>query len=183
MRTIQTVMATTSLFCMSLNQLCMLILAAETVVTAQADLAILHAAFDSVLITLISFLGLLQAVHVANAALFDIPFHEEAARPSMVQLVRGSLVESLVRGSTPLVILGKGLGPHMSIHSPLRPRTQAIGNSWFQDFQLKGRNPCSGSNPLVILGKGLGSHMSSHNPLGPRIPGNPIKASKKPSNS
>jgi hypothetical protein len=33
MRTIQTVMGTTSLFCMSLNQLRALILAAETVVT------------------------------------------------------------------------------------------------------------------------------------------------------
>jgi hypothetical protein len=59
MRTIQTVMATTSLFCMSLNQLRALILAAETVVTAQADMAVLHAAFDSVSITLVAFLGLL----------------------------------------------------------------------------------------------------------------------------
>jgi hypothetical protein len=79
MRTIQTVMATTSLFCMSLNQLRALILAVETVVTAQANMAILHAAFDSVLITLVAFLGLLRAMHVANAMLFDIPFHEEAA--------------------------------------------------------------------------------------------------------
>jgi hypothetical protein len=44
---LQTVMATTSLFCMSLNQLYALILAAKTVVTAQADLAILDVAFDS----------------------------------------------------------------------------------------------------------------------------------------
>jgi hypothetical protein len=76
---LQTVMATTSLFCMSLNQLRALILAAETVVTAQADPAILDAAFDSVLVTLVAFLGLLQALHVADAVLFDIPFHEEAA--------------------------------------------------------------------------------------------------------
>ena len=40
MRTIQTVMATTSLFYMSLNQLRALILAARTVVIAQADLAV-----------------------------------------------------------------------------------------------------------------------------------------------
>jgi hypothetical protein len=40
MMTIQTVMGTTSLFCMSLNQLRVLILAAETVVTAQADMAV-----------------------------------------------------------------------------------------------------------------------------------------------
>jgi hypothetical protein len=75
---LQTVMATTSLFCMSLNQVRALILAAETVVTAQANLAVLDAAFHSVLVTLIAFLGLLQALHVANAVLFDIPFHEEA---------------------------------------------------------------------------------------------------------
>jgi hypothetical protein len=59
MSTIQTVMATTSLFCMSLNQLRALILAAGTVVTAQADLAVLDAAFDSVSVTLVAFLGLL----------------------------------------------------------------------------------------------------------------------------
>ena len=85
----------------------------------------------------------------------------------MVQLVRGSLVESLVRGSTPLVILGKELGPHMSIHSPLRPRIRGSGYSWFEDFQLEGRNPWSG----VQTPKGLGSHMSSRSPLRPRIPG------------
>jgi len=79
MRTIQTVMATTSLFCMSLNQLRTLILAAGTVVTAQADLAVLDAAFDSVSVTLVAFLGLLRATHVADAVLFDIPFHKEAA--------------------------------------------------------------------------------------------------------
>ena len=36
----------------------------------------------------------------------------------MVQLVRGSLIESLDRGSNPWV------GPHMSRHSPLWPRIQ-----------------------------------------------------------
>ena len=61
MRTLQTVMSTTSLFCMSLYQLRAHILAAETVVTAHADLAVLHAAFDSVSITLVTFLGLLRA--------------------------------------------------------------------------------------------------------------------------
>ena len=60
MSTIQTVMATTSLFCMSLNQLRTLILAAGTVVTTQADLAVLDAAFDSVSVTLVAFLGLLH---------------------------------------------------------------------------------------------------------------------------
>jgi len=79
MRTIQSVMAMTSLFCMSLNQLRAVILAAGTVVTAQADLAILDAAFNSVMVTLITFLGLLQTTHVADTVLFDIPFHEEAA--------------------------------------------------------------------------------------------------------
>jgi hypothetical protein len=44
---------------MSLNQLRALILATKTVVTAQADLTILNAAFDSVSVTLIAFLGLL----------------------------------------------------------------------------------------------------------------------------
>ena len=47
--------------------------------TAQADLAVLDAAFDSVSVTLVAFLGLLRAMHVADAMLFDIPFHEEAA--------------------------------------------------------------------------------------------------------
>jgi hypothetical protein len=79
MGTPQTVMATTSLFCMSFNQLHALILAAETVVTAQANLSVLDVAFDSVLVTLIAFLGLLQALHIPDAVLFDIPFHEEAA--------------------------------------------------------------------------------------------------------
>jgi hypothetical protein len=64
---------------MSLNQLRALILATETVVTAHANLTVLHATFDSVLITLVAFLGLLRAVHVVDAMLFDIPFHEEAA--------------------------------------------------------------------------------------------------------
>jgi len=66
---------------MSLNQLRALILAAGIVVTAQADLAILDAAFDSVLVTLVAFLGLLLATHVADAVLFDISFHfhEETA--------------------------------------------------------------------------------------------------------
>jgi hypothetical protein len=79
MGTLQTVMATKQLFFVSLNQLHALILAAETVVTSQADLAILDLAFDSVSVTLVTFLGLLQALHIANAVLFDIPFHEEAA--------------------------------------------------------------------------------------------------------
>ncbi len=74
----------------------------------------------------------------------------------MVQLVRGSLVESLVRGST-----------HMSSHSTLGPRIRGPWYSWFEDFQLEGRNPWSG----VQTSKGLGSHMSSHSPLRPRIPG------------
>jgi hypothetical protein len=60
-RRIQTVMVTTSLFCKSLNQLRALILAAGTVVTAQqADLAVLDAAFDSVSVILVAFLGLLR---------------------------------------------------------------------------------------------------------------------------
>jgi len=58
---------------MSLNQLRVLILAAG------ANLAILNAAFVSVLVTLVTFLGLLQASHVTNTVLFDIPFHKEAA--------------------------------------------------------------------------------------------------------
>ena len=56
-----------------------LILATKTVVTAHADLDVLNAAFDSVLVTLIAFLGLLQALHLTNMMLFDIPFHKEAA--------------------------------------------------------------------------------------------------------
>ena len=83
MRTIQTVMAKTSLFCMSLNQLRTLILAAGTVVTTQADLAVLDAAFNSVSVTLIAFLGLLRAsTHVDNAVLFDIPSMKRQRRSS-----------------------------------------------------------------------------------------------------
>jgi hypothetical protein len=73
MSTIQTVMATTSLFCMSLKQLHAIILASETVVTAQADLAVLNEAFDSVSVTLVAFLGLLQATHVADAVSLRYP--------------------------------------------------------------------------------------------------------------
>jgi hypothetical protein len=79
MGTLQMLMATTSLFCMALNQLRMLILAIETVVTTHANLGVLNAAFDSVSVTLVALLGLLQAMHLTNAMLFDIPFHEEAA--------------------------------------------------------------------------------------------------------
>jgi hypothetical protein len=63
---------------MSLNQFCALILAAGTVVTAQANMAVLNAAFNSVSVTLVAFLGLLRATHAANNVLFDISFHEEA---------------------------------------------------------------------------------------------------------
>ncbi len=63
----------------ALNQLLALILAAETVVTAQADLAVLDAAFDSVSVTLVAFLGLMRAMHIADAKIYDIPLHEEAA--------------------------------------------------------------------------------------------------------
>jgi len=79
MGTLQTVMATTSLFCASLNHLRALVLAAETVVASQADLAILDAAFDSVSVTLLTFLGLLRAAHTTDALLYDIPIHEELA--------------------------------------------------------------------------------------------------------
>jgi hypothetical protein len=72
-------MATTSLFCMALNQLRALILATKTVVSAHADLDVLDAAFDSMSFTLVAFLGLLQAMHLTNVMLFDIPFHKEAA--------------------------------------------------------------------------------------------------------
>ena len=84
MSTIQTVMATTSLFCMSLNQLRALILAAGTVVTAQADLAVLNAAFDSVSVTLVAFLGLLRATHVTDAVLFDRLRRSEAMMDGML---------------------------------------------------------------------------------------------------
>jgi hypothetical protein len=43
----------------ALNQLRALILAAETLATAHADLDVLDAAFDSVSVTLVAFLGLL----------------------------------------------------------------------------------------------------------------------------
>jgi hypothetical protein len=79
MGTLQLVMATKSTFCVALNQLCALILAAKTVVTIHANLDILDAAFDSVSVTFIAFLGLLQALHLTNMMIFNIPFHEEAA--------------------------------------------------------------------------------------------------------
>jgi hypothetical protein len=58
---------------MFLNQLRVLILAAGTVVTAQADLDVLDAAFDSVSVTLVAFLGLLRATHVADAVSLRYP--------------------------------------------------------------------------------------------------------------
>jgi hypothetical protein len=69
-------MMMTSFFCTTLNQLHALIVAAETVVTA--DLSILNVAFDSVSLILTGFLGLLRGMVVADAMLFDIPLHEES---------------------------------------------------------------------------------------------------------
>ncbi len=57
----------------------------------------------------------------------------------MVQLVRGSLIESLDRGSNPW------LGPHMSSHSPLGPRIQGPGYGWFKESSRK----------VGILGQGF----------------------------
>jgi hypothetical protein len=79
MGTLQLLMATTSTFCVALNQLRALILPAKTVVTAHADLDVLNAAFDSMMVAFVAFLGLLQALHLTNMTLFDIPFHKEAA--------------------------------------------------------------------------------------------------------
>ncbi len=47
-----------------MHQLLALIVAAEGVVIAHADLDVLHAAFDSVSVTLVGFLGLLRALRV-----------------------------------------------------------------------------------------------------------------------
>ncbi len=66
--------------------------------------------------------------------------------------------------------IGQGLEPHMSIHSPLGPRTQAIGYSWFRGFQLKGILG-QGFKPLgKILARGWGPTCLAI-VLGPRIPG------------
>jgi hypothetical protein len=48
MGALQTLMATTSTFCMALNQLRALILAAKAVVNAHVDLDVINAAIDSV---------------------------------------------------------------------------------------------------------------------------------------
>jgi hypothetical protein len=74
--------------------------ATKTVVTAHADLDVLHAAFDSVSVTLVAFLGLLQALHLTNMTLFDIPFCKEAApqtfsRPKNLRLVNLNNVQAL----------------------------------------------------------------------------------------
>ena len=85
MRTIQTVMATTSLLCTSLNQLRALILAAGTtvVVTAQADLIwpSLTQPSTPCPVTLIAFLGLLRAAHVADAVLLYIQQRSSSLAP------------------------------------------------------------------------------------------------------
>ncbi len=57
----------------------MLILITKTVVTAHANLDIFDVAFDSMSVTFVAFLGQLQALHFADAMLFDIPLHEEVA--------------------------------------------------------------------------------------------------------
>ena len=85
----------------------------------------------------------------------------------MVQLVRGSLIESLYSGLNPLEILGKGLGPHMmSSHNPLGPGIRGSGYRWFEDSSWQMGILGQGFKPLMGL-----SHMSSHSPLRPRIPG------------
>jgi hypothetical protein len=85
MGTPQMLMAMASLFCMSLNQLHVLILTSKTVVTTHANLAVLDAAFDSVLVTLVTFLGLLQAMHLSNMLNIDIPLHKEATLQQFYQ--------------------------------------------------------------------------------------------------
>jgi hypothetical protein len=115
---------------MSLNQLCALILTAETVVTAQANLSILDAAFDSVPVTLVAFLGLLQALHFTDVVLFGIPFHEEAApqqytRSKKIRLADLNNVQALkmmhFRQSqlchlyAPLAVLAAGVGMRIPI--------------------------------------------------------------------
>ena len=62
-----------------MHQLLALIVAAEGMVIARADLDVLHAAFDSVTVTLVGFLGLLRALRVTDELLFDIPPDEEDA--------------------------------------------------------------------------------------------------------
>ncbi len=84
--------------------------------------------------------------------------------PSMVQLVRGSLIESLDRGSNPW------LGPHMSSHSPLGPRIQGPGYRWFKDSSWKAGTFGQGFKPL------MGSlHIASRSPLRSRILGKFVK--------
>ena len=72
MFTLHVVMGTASLFCSAMHQLLALIIAAEGVVIARADLDVLHAAFDSVTVTLVGFLGLLRALRVTNYSLTSL---------------------------------------------------------------------------------------------------------------
>ncbi len=78
----------------------------------------------------------------------------------MIQLVRGYHIESLDRGSNPW------LGPHMSSHSPLGPRTQGPGYKWFKDSSWKAGILGQGYKPLMGT-----FHIASHSSLRPRLPG------------
>ena len=66
MFTLHVVMGTALLFCLAMHQLLALIVAAEGVVIAHADLDVLHVAFDLVSVTLVGFLGLLCALRVTD---------------------------------------------------------------------------------------------------------------------
>ena len=79
MFTLHVIMGTASLFCSAMHQLLALIVAAEGMVIAHADLDVLHAAYDSVAVTLVGFLGLLRALRVTDELLFDIPPDQEDA--------------------------------------------------------------------------------------------------------
>ena len=79
MYTLQVLLNTTTIFCSAMNQLLALIVAAEGVVSARADLDALDAAFDTVSACLVGFLGLLRAMRVTDGILFDIPPDEENA--------------------------------------------------------------------------------------------------------
>ena len=97
---LQVTLATISTHITSLMHLLMLILAVETMVDADnLYIDIIDVVVNSIVFVLMSFLGLLRAVRVADGVLFDIPPEEEDA-PLQFTCAKGLRIDDLSNTAT-----------------------------------------------------------------------------------
>jgi hypothetical protein len=84
--TLQVTLTTILTFIAAMTQQLLLVLAVEAVADADnIDYDAVAAAVDSIAIVLMNFLGLLHAIQVADAILFDIPLKQEEAPPQFTR--------------------------------------------------------------------------------------------------